>query len=335
MTKKTLFLMLALIIMSAASVNAQVRIGGLEDPNPSAVLDLNATDATDNGTLGLALPRVALTSTSEAVKKGMIVYNTATAGDVTPGMYYNDGSEWIRIGTSVSEQNEVIGNVITDATAGGGLVKAGSGTTLTPYTLGIADGGVTADKLDAMSATRGQVLVYNGSTWTPITLPVAYCSGAIVFNGAYNGPTEGIYAPGFEGSFVANWTREVFTPLGRDLCWAKTDTGATSWYQAKSACEALTTDNYYWRLPNLKELQVLYEALGRSGEGSINSIPFSVLDASGKGVSGDVTEDMQASFYWSSTEVSSDEAYRFSFDYGIRSNPPKYPNSYVRCVRSL
>jgi uncharacterized protein (TIGR02145 family) len=97
MTKKTFFLMLMLIMMSVASVNAQVRIGGLDDPNESAILDLNASDAADNGTLGLALPRVALTSTAETVKKGMIVYNTATANDVTPGTYYNDGSKWIRL----------------------------------------------------------------------------------------------------------------------------------------------------------------------------------------------------------------------------------------------
>jgi uncharacterized protein (TIGR02145 family) len=97
MTKTTILLMLTFIMMSVASVNAQVRIGGLDDPNKSAILDLNASDATDNGTLGLALPRVALTSTTEVVKKGMIVYNTATAGDITPGTYYNDGSKWIRL----------------------------------------------------------------------------------------------------------------------------------------------------------------------------------------------------------------------------------------------
>jgi uncharacterized protein (TIGR02145 family) len=102
MTKTTVLLVLAFIMMSAASVNAQVRIGGLDNPNPSAVLDLNATDATNDGKLGLALPRVELTSTNsyyplQAHVKGMIVYNTATAGDITPGTYYNDGSQWIRL----------------------------------------------------------------------------------------------------------------------------------------------------------------------------------------------------------------------------------------------
>jgi hypothetical protein len=40
--KKMMFLMLTLLIWSAASMNAQVRIGGTSDPNPAAVLDLNA-----------------------------------------------------------------------------------------------------------------------------------------------------------------------------------------------------------------------------------------------------------------------------------------------------
>jgi uncharacterized protein (TIGR02145 family) len=113
MTKKTVLLALAFIMMSAASVNAQVRIGGLDDPNPSAVLDLNATNATSDGKLGLALPRVALTSTNSYSPlkehvKGMIVYNTATANDVTPGTYYNDGSKWIHLESGTSTAAPII-----------------------------------------------------------------------------------------------------------------------------------------------------------------------------------------------------------------------------------
>jgi hypothetical protein len=103
--KKIFFLMLALLIMSVASMNAQVRIGGTDNPNPSAVLDLNATDAANNGDLGLALPRVQLTSTGEpapldAFVKGMTVYNTASTVDVTEGTYYCDGVRWIKVRNS-------------------------------------------------------------------------------------------------------------------------------------------------------------------------------------------------------------------------------------------
>ncbi|KAA6301289.1 MAG: hypothetical protein EZS26_002598 [Candidatus Ordinivivax streblomastigis] len=57
-------LALSVICLAVAGVSAQVRMGGLDDPHASAVLDLNANDSKNDGTLGLALPRVALTSTT-------------------------------------------------------------------------------------------------------------------------------------------------------------------------------------------------------------------------------------------------------------------------------
>jgi len=79
------------------SITAQVGIGTIS-PNSDALLDVDASST--NG--GILLPRIALTSTSSpsplsADVAGMIVYNTATAGDVTPGFYYNDGSDWMRL----------------------------------------------------------------------------------------------------------------------------------------------------------------------------------------------------------------------------------------------
>jgi hypothetical protein len=106
MKQKMIFLALTLLVLSTASVNAQVRIGGDSDPNESAVLDLNATNAINNGTLGLALPRVELISTTgsaplKAHVAGMTVYNTVVAGTgdafVTPGIYTNNGGYWIRM----------------------------------------------------------------------------------------------------------------------------------------------------------------------------------------------------------------------------------------------
>jgi uncharacterized protein (TIGR02145 family) len=109
--KRIFFLMLTLLIMSVASMNAQVRIGGTDDPNPSAVLDLNATDAANNGDLGLALPRVQLTSTDnpeplDAFVKGMTVYNTLSTGDVIEGTYYCDGARWVKVRNSTELINK-------------------------------------------------------------------------------------------------------------------------------------------------------------------------------------------------------------------------------------
>jgi hypothetical protein len=63
-------------------------------PNASAGLDVDFPDK------GMLIPRVALTGTANfaplsAHIAGMIVYNTATTGDVVPGFYYNNGSKWI------------------------------------------------------------------------------------------------------------------------------------------------------------------------------------------------------------------------------------------------
>jgi hypothetical protein len=201
--KKIFFLMLMLLMLSTASMNAQVRIGGIDDPNTSAILDLNATDATNAGTVGLALPRVELTSTGNKAPlnshvAGMTVYNTKTTGDVTPGTYYNDGEKWTRVGSGslITEVDGIIGNEVTNATSNGVLERAGSGTVAAPYTLGIANNGVTTariidravtgDKINQMSATSGQVLKYNGSTWAPANPEnVAYIDGTATSDSFY------------------------------------------------------------------------------------------------------------------------------------------------------
>ena len=101
--KKVLFFMFLLFLcLGTVNVRAQVRIGGNTAPNASAVLDLNATDATNNGTKGLALPRVNLTSnrmqltSGIANLNGMLVYN-ANAASAAVGIYYWADSIWIAV----------------------------------------------------------------------------------------------------------------------------------------------------------------------------------------------------------------------------------------------
>ena len=96
------FILLLLITQNVATVQAQIRVGGSVAPTSGAILDLNADD-TVNGSMGLLLPRVALVSTAHtnplmAHVTGMFVYNTATANDVLPGVYHNDGTQWVRYG---------------------------------------------------------------------------------------------------------------------------------------------------------------------------------------------------------------------------------------------
>jgi len=100
--KKVFFLMLFFVVLGAASVSAQVRIGGDGEPNEAAILDLNEDD-TNTGTKGLALPRVSLTDATIALPgtptvDGMLVYNTNTStsnGLSGIGIYYWDNTKWV------------------------------------------------------------------------------------------------------------------------------------------------------------------------------------------------------------------------------------------------
>jgi len=119
--KKVLFWMFLLFLLGlgTAGLKAQVRIGSNTPPNASAVLDLNAND-TNSGTLGLALPRVALTSNTMLLSgvtsnlTGMMVYNTSTAGGTgvnTMGIYYWNGTNWIQASlpsTSAADSGKVL-----------------------------------------------------------------------------------------------------------------------------------------------------------------------------------------------------------------------------------
>src|SRR5438105_1566800 len=70
-------------------------------PHPSAMLDVK------NPNKGLLIPRVALTGTKDggiipSPATSLLVYNTATTTGgtaVTPGFYYWNGAEWIRLST--------------------------------------------------------------------------------------------------------------------------------------------------------------------------------------------------------------------------------------------
>lgn len=85
-------------------IHSQTKIGGATGPSDAnAYLELG--DAT-NGKKGLLLPRVNLNLTTSPTPltshvKGMLVYNKTTNGNnlpyVSEGVYYNDGTQWIKI----------------------------------------------------------------------------------------------------------------------------------------------------------------------------------------------------------------------------------------------
>ncbi len=92
---KNFYALLILMILGFSGYSQNVGINSTGTaPNAAAGLDV------DFANKGVLIPRVALTGTANlaplpAHVAGMVVYNTATAGDVIPGFYYNNGTKWV------------------------------------------------------------------------------------------------------------------------------------------------------------------------------------------------------------------------------------------------
>lgn len=104
-----------ILLLSSFLSLAQVGIG---TTTPNAALDIEATDD------GLLIPRIALTATNVATvatpTESELVYNTANAGiapyEVTPGFYYWDGVQWVRVLMNTSNNWSIDGNDGTNPT---------------------------------------------------------------------------------------------------------------------------------------------------------------------------------------------------------------------------
>ncbi|NTW33682.1 MAG: hypothetical protein HGB12_13860, partial [Bacteroidetes bacterium] len=79
----------------------------------SAMLDISSTNQ------GMRIPRVALTNTTSSAPitnpaNSLLVYDSVSAGDVTPGFYYWDNTKWIRLATGSGSGWSTSGNAGTD-----------------------------------------------------------------------------------------------------------------------------------------------------------------------------------------------------------------------------
>jgi hypothetical protein len=200
--KKMIYLMLLLMVLSAASMKAQVTIGSDADPDESAVLDLQSTDK------GLLIPRIALDaidSPAPLAEKvaGMVVYNTGEGTLKDTGIYYNDGTNWIKIG------NGELNGLTSVNVEANGLTKNSDGTTTT---LGLPAG-----------TASGQVLTYDGDIWHPATPAVplvlerfTVTHGAVAANALMN-----MKVPGMTLAWVcvANAPAMVSISTAAELCY--------------------------------------------------------------------------------------------------------------------
>ncbi|MBB4805553.1 hypothetical protein HNP38_000825 [Chryseobacterium defluvii] len=176
-------LSISIAVLSGSFFLAQTGNVGINtsSPDSNAVLDVVSSDK------GLLPPRVSLTSTSSASPltahvAGMIVYNTATAGDVTPALYYNDGTKWVLggAGTPAATTNNLTtsGNTITSNVNGISSTAPAintnslslSGTSLTGTVNGIASNSL--DLTPAITAATTNTLVSGGTGNNTITSTV-------------------------------------------------------------------------------------------------------------------------------------------------------------------
>ena len=137
MQTKNKVVIIFLMFLISSTLRAQNVGIGTSTPNASAKLEISDPNR------GFLPPRVALTATNNITTPiaspvaGLMVYNTATAGSggtaVTPGFYYCDGTQWIRMITTTNT------NTLTS-----------SGNTLTSTANGIA---ATASAVNSVSNT--------------------------------------------------------------------------------------------------------------------------------------------------------------------------------------
>lgn len=111
MNKRLSFLF---FLISIQFLSAQVGIG-TSSPSPSSALDIKSSNS------GLLIPRVSLTSSTDGTTIAspaisLMVYNTNTANDITPGFYYWEGS-WKALKSTTPTSStggwELTGNTIS------------------------------------------------------------------------------------------------------------------------------------------------------------------------------------------------------------------------------
>ena len=196
-------LIILICIFSSTQLTAQTGIG-TTTPNASAKLDVFS----DNK--GFLPPRVALTSTSVfspitglsdasslLTAAGLLVYNTATVSNVTPGFYYWNGTSWIRLIVPTDNASNVTGTVA--------VANGGTGTTTGSITgtgaLTFTAGG-TNQNINLTPSGTGNVVTNSkvgiGNNSPGATLEIGSSNGSVPGSLILNPTTTGTGVEGAE-----------------------------------------------------------------------------------------------------------------------------------------
>lgn len=177
-----------LLLIAGFSASAQIKIGA----NPTA-LNGGSLLELESSTKGLKFPEVALTSTTlwapltGTKVMGMTVYNTATGVDVTPGLYTNNGTSWVKNEAAASTiptwRSDNAANVLILASDGNNFVQT-TNTNITgvifPSPTNSMKGKIftvfetTASSFANAAITMTGTTVYNTPTVTQIVIGTGY-----------------------------------------------------------------------------------------------------------------------------------------------------------------
>ena len=189
------------LISATISSSAQVGIGTSSSVDPSARLQIDANGSTN--AKGLLPPRVELTSTTSNLPftitpaAGLLVYNTARAGNVTPGFYFFDGTKWLRM---IDQQPDATVSFDQNTPTTGGVV-------FTPNTQNSTDH-------IYVSSTNNSHWIYNGSAYVTYTPPATTAWLATAGVDAGSNKSSSIYRSGkvgIGGNTAPNATLDVRT----------------------------------------------------------------------------------------------------------------------------
>lgn len=169
---KSLLLSFVILVLLFVQAYSQSNVGindNNADPAASAMLDVNSSSK------GLLIPRVALTSTTDVTTvnnpaTSLLIYNTASAGDVIPGYYYWDGaSKWQRL---ISGTGQVASAVP--------VMKNSNVTLLKTENMVLATGDITLTLPTVTAADNGlEISVKNIGTYTDLVTVVPQ-SGKVI-----------------------------------------------------------------------------------------------------------------------------------------------------------
>ncbi|MDR1683535.1 MAG: DUF1566 domain-containing protein, partial [Candidatus Symbiothrix sp.] len=358
--KKMNYLVLSLIILGTARVNAQVAIGADSNPHAGAILDLKSTNQ------GLLLPNVALqneeilqvggsVADEDLNAMGMLVYNTNPDISSGVGIYVWDGQRWqplcphpeqpgtITLSATVIEVGGSFTasiNPVTGATSyiwskpAGLTITGGQNTTTVTYKTSI-DGVVAAGDITVYASNAcGNSLETSCTDDVTVTLP--YCPG-VAFRGGvhtYGGPQYSNISGNITYDQLMTppsyFTREV----SQYLCIYYKDADTRQYWQ--DAVDNCANGNNVdpadrdgtWRLPNIVELAQMAD--------SAATAPWAPRYNELNKAAGahKATANLSTDKYWSITEYALYRAMRFRDGWSITDNA-KTEDERVRCVKTI